>query len=274
MMSDKAVVINADDVGMTEGATSAAEELFRLNKLSSCSVAPNFPGLEKTLLRIKNSGGTSGIHLNITEGAPVSPPSKIQSLIGSDGQFPGLSEILFRAATGALRSREIKIEMEAQFHKFLDSGGSPSHIDGHHHIHLIPSIAEKAAELAVFSDIKYFRRATPGILPFHENLQKNLLFFAYKQLFSVRGEKFYLKHGISDRGTPVQLSDSTRGRKGERYEMIQSMSHHPVELIFHPSADDGKKPETKAQFSNSAYSDYLFLKGLDTARIHGFGKSH
>lgn len=268
------MVINADDVGMTNGATSAAEELFRLNKLSSCSVATNFSSLEKTLSRIKDSGGISGIHLNITEGSPVSPPEKIRSLLDPNGQFPGLLTILFRAATGKLKSSELKTEIEAQFHKFLDSGEKPSHIDGHHHIHLMPSVAEIAAIVSSSFGIKYFRRATPGIFPFHENSTKNLLFFAYKQYFSVHGEKMYFKHGISDRGTPVQLSGSIKDGKSDIYAILQKVSQNPVELIFHPSSDCGKKPENKVIIRNSAYTDYLFLKGLDTTRIHGFIKSH
>lgn len=262
-MDGKQIIINADDVGMTPGATAAAEELFRLQKITSCSIAANAPDLKSVIGRILDAGGQMGIHLNLTEGQPVSQPKRIPSLLDSRGLFPGLGEFLSRVATGRLRRKELEIEVRAQFEKFAGEGGSAAHLDGHHHIHLVPAVAAATVENAELAGIKLFRSSPAGIAPKESDYAKNFMFLIFRQIFSGRGEKIYFNRGFSDRGYAIQISTSIINHECDLYSTLKSMPEKRIELVAHPEWELTKNPEIKGKYTDTRRQEFIFLKGLD-----------
>ena len=81
-----------------------------------------------------------GLHLNLTEGAPVSPPADLPSLVGPDGRFRPFPGQLRRIAGGGARLDELERELRAQFELFVARGRLPTHVDGHLHVHAYPRI--------------------------------------------------------------------------------------------------------------------------------------
>lgn len=71
-----------------------------------------------------------GLHINLTEGKPVSPPELIRSLL-KNNEFRG--KFLFKEAlkNEEIDTNEILIEIYAQINKFQELVGiKPSHVDG------------------------------------------------------------------------------------------------------------------------------------------------
>jgi predicted glycoside hydrolase/deacetylase ChbG (UPF0249 family) len=90
-----------------------------------------------------------GVHLNLSEGIPVSPASKIASLVDDRGRLhltPGrLWDAIFRSKVSLL---DVERELHAQIEKVIRAGISPTHLDGHKHVHVLPGISAIVIRLA------------------------------------------------------------------------------------------------------------------------------
>jgi hopanoid biosynthesis associated protein HpnK len=82
-----------------------------------------------------------GLHLVVISGQPTLPPSKIPHLVDNHGCFlntpitSGIRYFFNKSFRG-----ELENEIRAQFEKFLSTGLKLSHVDGHLHMHLHPTV--------------------------------------------------------------------------------------------------------------------------------------
>lgn len=74
-------------------------------------------------------GGAIGLHLQLTQGAPICSPDQVPSLVLSDGRFPS------RRPLPSVRAADISREWRAQMARLCDLGIRPDHLDTHHHVH-------------------------------------------------------------------------------------------------------------------------------------------
>src|SRR6202035_4124974 len=104
-----------------------------------------------------------GVHLNLSDGKPVSPPETVQSLVNARGEFAGGPEaLLLRIARRNLRLNEVEIEWESQIQKVRNAGIHPTHLDGHKHVHMLPGMFEIALRLAKRNSIAAVRISHEG----------------------------------------------------------------------------------------------------------------
>lgn len=139
------VIINADDLALTDMVTEATLETATRGVLSSTTAMVCVPGAEDRLRRVADTlAGRIGCHLQLTGGRPCLDPSEIPSLVGPDGRFPD-----HRNGLGACDPDEVAREWEAQIARLRGWGIEPTHLDSHHHVHcrreLIPAFAEVAS---------------------------------------------------------------------------------------------------------------------------------
>ena len=81
-----------------------------------------------------------GLHLNLTLG----PPLGAMPVLAPEGRLPPVGEVLRRARRKALPLDEIEAEIERQADRFaLVFGRPPDHVDGHQHVHALPSIRRR-----------------------------------------------------------------------------------------------------------------------------------
>ncbi|HLB57986.1 MAG TPA: ChbG/HpnK family deacetylase, partial [Gammaproteobacteria bacterium] len=79
----------------------------------------------------------SGLHLNLTEGTPIS------SQLTEEGGFQPLVSLLIKAYFRQLSQAAIEAEFHAQLDQFVAGRGRlPDFIDGHQHIHQFPIIRD------------------------------------------------------------------------------------------------------------------------------------
>ncbi|KAB2920363.1 MAG: ChbG/HpnK family deacetylase [Hyphomicrobiaceae bacterium] len=133
------IILCADDYAMTEGVSRAVGELAAARRLSATSVivtSRHWPGTAPRLL-VHRTHLSIGLHLNLTLGSPLGPMLRL----APNGQFPAASGIVAWALLGMLDAGEIRDEIGRQLDRFeAGVGFPPDHIDGHQHVHVLPSV--------------------------------------------------------------------------------------------------------------------------------------
>ena len=138
------LIINADDFGLTDGVTQGIVHAIQQGVVTSTTAMTCVPGAAQRLRHYAPQiPQCIGAHLQLTTGHPLSHPSLIPTLCGSDGRFHESKSALVRASI-----REILIEWQAQYQFLLDLGIQPTHIDTHHHVHKLPNVFEAFCEMA------------------------------------------------------------------------------------------------------------------------------
>ena len=143
------LVTNADDLGWSEAVTSGILQAHREGIVTSTTLMTNLPGAAEALDQARRAGLGVGVHLNLTEGEPLSPPGEVAPIVDSSGRFQRSLPLLFCRAwwSGAAR-RAIGRELGAQVARALDVGLEPTHLDSHKHVHLHPAILPLVIEVA------------------------------------------------------------------------------------------------------------------------------
>jgi len=131
------VVINADDFGYSSVVNEAIEHALHMGRISSATLMANGPSITEAIAIARQFPAASfGIHLNLTEFAPLSSRDALQraGLVDGDGVFLGNLRSL-RPSPSLLQA--CFDELDAQIHFLLAQGIQPSHLDSHHHIHTV-----------------------------------------------------------------------------------------------------------------------------------------
>lgn len=138
------LIVNADDFGLSKGQNYGIVDACRHGVVTSTTAMVNGDAIEHAaeLSRALPELGV-GMHFVLTLGMPLT-------------SMPGLTRegqlgkwIWEMAEQGALPLEEIARELDCQFNRFVDLfGREPTHIDSHHHVHMIPAIFPLVAEFA------------------------------------------------------------------------------------------------------------------------------
>ncbi|CFR04627.1 chitin disaccharide deacetylase [Yersinia massiliensis] len=134
---EKLLIVNADDFGLCKGQNYGIIDSFRHGIVSSTTAMMNCTDIHHAAeLSRQNPALPIGMHFVLTYGRPL---TAMPSLVDANGL---LSKVLWqRAEAGALNLTEIAQELAAQFDQFVAVfGRSPTHIDSHHHVHMLPQI--------------------------------------------------------------------------------------------------------------------------------------
>lgn len=135
------LIVNGDDFGYTPEINAAIARCHDAGVLTSATLLVNRAATGDALaLAAARPELGLGLHLNLTEGAPVAPPRQVRSLVDRRGRFIPFPAQLGRIASGAARGGELEAELRAQFERFLGSDRIPSHVDGHLHVHAYPRV--------------------------------------------------------------------------------------------------------------------------------------
>jgi len=139
------LIVNADDFGLSRGVNFAIVDAMQYGIVRSTTLmASGFAFDHAVELGKSNPELGIGIHLILTWGYPLLPGHK--TLVDEQGQFHKLAYIEENA--GNLDPDEIEKEFSAQIERVLESGIDPTHLDSHHHIHMLKEnekIIEKIA---------------------------------------------------------------------------------------------------------------------------------
>jgi predicted glycoside hydrolase/deacetylase ChbG (UPF0249 family) len=268
----KRLIVNADDLAADEARNAGIFEAIQQGRVTSVSLLPNGPAIEDALHRIRSLGRRTvsvGVHLNLSEGKPVSPDLRL--LTGPDGFFLGKTlthKLLMRSGDQALQ-KEIRREMSAQVQVLLDCGMQLHHLDGHQHVHLFPAAIAAAVRIAQEHKIPWMRipEESPSRHPI-DSLPEGLMEEARRFSEIARTARQQLK------GTGISTPDYFRGlylkgwlSSAALTDLLQTLPEGLTELMVHP----GRVPMVPASGPFSGFSTPAREQELETLLHADFG---
>jgi hopanoid biosynthesis associated protein HpnK len=267
----KNLIVNADDLGWTEGVNRGILEAHRNGIVTSASLLANGASFADGIDAAKSTPGLGvGVHLNLSDGAPVAPRELVTSLLDNDGEFNGGPEnLLMRIARGALEANEVEQEWEAQIEKVREAGIQPTHLDGHKHVHMLPGLFEIAIRLAKRNNIGAIRIA-------HEASSLRAALSADDE----RHTATVLKQGVQARGLKLLARDAREqarhagistsdyfcgiAQTGEMTkdgvaQLLRSLPEGTTELMCHPGYVDQALQHSPTRLQNSRATELAIL---------------
>lgn len=195
----KNLIVNADDLGWSEGVNRGIAEAHRKGLVTSTSLLANGPAFESgTAAARANPQLGVGVHLNLSNGWPTAALAEVPSLLNAVGEFEGGPEsLILRIASRSLEPEHVEHEWDAQIRKICSAGITPTHLDGHKHVHMLPGLFEIALRLAKKHNVRAIRIS-------HETSKlRALLASGGAQKRSV-----LLKQGVQARGLKLLVRDA------------------------------------------------------------------
>jgi predicted glycoside hydrolase/deacetylase ChbG (UPF0249 family) len=155
----KKLIVNADDFGLAEEINRGIIAAHRDGILTSASLLANGPAFDDAIGARRHFPRLSiGMHLNLSQGWPVSAAQRVPTLVNERRE---LHLGPFQLWVGILRKKisleDIRTECRAQIVRLFDAGVSPTHLDGHLHVHLLPPLSPILIGLALEFCIPFLR---------------------------------------------------------------------------------------------------------------------
>jgi len=272
----KNLIVNADDLGWTEGVNRGIAEAHRKGLVTSTSLLANGQAFASALeVAHANPALGVGVHLNLSDGPPMAKAETVRGLLNDRGCLEGGPEsLLLRIASRSLPVEEVEREWDAQIQKVRDAGIEPTHLDGHKHVQMLPGLFEIALRLARKYGIGAIRVS-------HEESQ-------LRAMLASGGEQktgVVLKQGVQARGLKLLARDAremaeraglatadyfcgiaqTGALTREGVErLLESLPDGTTELMCHPGYVDEELRATKTRLQESRGVE---LQILTDARI-------
>lgn len=154
------LIVVADDFGASASVNAAVLEAHDRGAVTAASLMAGGEAFEEAVAIAKERPGLSvGLHLTFCDGRAVLPRAEIPDLVGADGRFEpndaraGLRYWTRRRALGP----QLRAETRAQFDRMEAAGLRPTHVDGHHHLHMHPVLFGLACEEAARRGVRWVR---------------------------------------------------------------------------------------------------------------------
>jgi hypothetical protein len=127
------VIVNADDVGMSDEVNDAVFNLIARRRIASATIMANAPATVRATRQAAVFPSCSfGAHLNLTEFEPLTRGPGARLLVNGEGL---MSRTIETAAPTLERLRAVFDELCAQIERLASLGIRISHLDSHHHVH-------------------------------------------------------------------------------------------------------------------------------------------
>ena len=157
----KRLIVNADDFGLHAAVNAGIAIGHREGIITSASLMAG-GGAFDDAVRIAGECPRLGIGVHLTlvgGGRPVLPPAQVSSLLDGQGCFlMGHPAFIARYLAGRIKLCEVEAELTAQVEKVCVAGVTPSHLDSHQHLHVLPGIFAIAKKLALRFSVGSMRR--------------------------------------------------------------------------------------------------------------------
>lgn len=165
------VVLHADDFGLNQAVTDGILRGFTHGLLTSTSVLANAPYAAPALaawqqlirrgpecwpspsmrreLDDLRRPADMGVHLNLTQGRPLTGEKYPAALLDREGRFPGIFALYaaLRRGQDQRYAPQVRDELAAQIAWTVDQGVQPTHLNGHQYVELLPVVSGLLPEL-------------------------------------------------------------------------------------------------------------------------------
>lgn len=145
------LIINADDFGLHTAVNEGIISGHTKGVITSTSLLASGAAFNEAVEMAKKYPKLGiGIHIALVGGLnPVSDPSEIPTLVTKEGVFvDSYVEFMKRIYSGSINYDEVRKEIRSQVSKIIDTGINVTHIDGHQHMHVLPTVLPIVIEQA------------------------------------------------------------------------------------------------------------------------------
>jgi predicted glycoside hydrolase/deacetylase ChbG (UPF0249 family) len=233
------LIITADDFGIDHDSTEVIVEALARNWVTHASLLVNLGFADEAcdLARARGVDSRIGVHLNFSEGKPITRALESDPTFCADGRFLPVEDFPRYRSLDAAQKALVAAELRAQVAEVSSRGIRISHIDSHNDVHIAPSIARIVTEVAAELRIPRVRIAR------NCGLRQGVLRRAHHQFYNAwltrRGLRAVQYHGSVDdmiwlgrRGdlegeTAVEVM--THPRRGVDGEILDVPSMEPLE---------------------------------------------
>ncbi len=269
----KNLIVNADDLGWTDGVNRGIVEAFHHGIVTSTSLLANGAAFAGGVEAARSAPGLGvGVHLNLSDGPPVADRETVTSLLNKDGEFAGGPEnLLLRRARRGLLLAEVENEWDAQIQKVRDAGISPTHLDGHKHVHMLPGLFEIALKLAKRHDhdigaIRVALEASSLRAALSSGSKQNAG-VVMKQGVQARGLKLLARDareraehaGISTADYFCGIAQTGELTREGVEQFVKSLPDGTTELMCHPGYADAALQKTPTRLQDSRQTELQIL---------------
>lgn len=272
------LIINADDLGLTPGVNRAICEANGNGVVTSATLMANGAAFGNAVESIRSRPArrlSIGCHLVLVDGAPITQPERVSSLVKTSAEFrQGIGELAFAAQRRKLDPTEIETEAVAQFKKIWSAGIQPSHFDSHKHTHMFSQILDPVMRAARTCGITRVRN------PFEP---RNPLPLAW-----LRRNRTLLKRALQVRALRVMRSKWLRLVKDAGFKtpdgslgvvttgdldatllraLLENMPEGTWELVCHPGYNDPDLDKIRTRLRASRAQELELLTSPETKRF-------
>jgi chitin disaccharide deacetylase len=157
----KHLTLCADDFGLAPGIDAGICALAEGGRLSAVSCMMSGRSIQESAGKLLEFSNTIdiGLHLTLTDHCPLTAANTLTR----EGHFFGQGALWRKALTGSLDLGDVEREISGQLDAFEKTFSSlPNFLDGHHHVHQIPSIREVVVRVVAerYADKDFYIRTT------------------------------------------------------------------------------------------------------------------
>jgi predicted glycoside hydrolase/deacetylase ChbG (UPF0249 family) len=193
------LVVTADDLGYSEERDRGIVRAYREGIVTGASLLVNAAGAARAVAWARAHAMPLGLHLNLTEGAPVAAAREVRTLLGGDGRFRGKHGLRAALDAGEADPAEAAAEAAAQVARFEALvGRAPAHVDSHQHTHCLPALREPLARALAARGVRSTRLAceAPASLARIADAERRA-FYAQVSEDARAARAVYAAHGIA-----------------------------------------------------------------------------
>jgi len=280
----KQLIVNADDFGLTKRVSEAIVDAHRHGIVTSTTLMANGAAFESAMALSRQRARLGiGVHLNLSEGTPVSPAPRIPSLLNAHGRLHLTPGRLWKAiAMRRVSLADVETELRAQIAKIHRAGILPTHFDGHKHVHVVPGVSDIVVRLAQEFSVSSVRcplEQPPGL--FHMlDLRRTSRSSILKQYLVGRGlsalaRRFRQKLAEAGLACPTHFYGiSQTGFLDARaiLEVLRQLPEGTSELMCHPGYVDAELARTGTRLLSQREIEVFALRSrLITSFLAGSG---
>ncbi len=264
----KELILNADDFGLTQGVNEGIVRAHRDGILTSATLMATASAFADAVERAKAHPKLGvGCHLVLTGGLAAAPPSQIPSLADKNGRLPeSLAALVYRVSSGAVRTREMEIELRAQIEKIRRAGIEPTHVDTHKHTHVHPRVMRAVGKVTQELGIKRIRNPIENLRDSwrtarreHVPLVKNMAASAAVCSVAAQFRRLAAQYGLRspDHFLGLAITGGTGAVALRR--LIEELADGRTEIMLHPGLYDRDLQETGSRLQQHRETE---LNGL------------
>lgn len=274
------LIINADDFGMTSGVNRAIADAHVAGTVTSATMMANEAATDEAIaMALQNPSLTTGCHVVLVDGRPLSDPDGVASLVssrnGTHVSFrKGIVDLAIASAAGKLRGSEIHTEAAAQIERLQTAGVRLSHVDCHMHSHILPMVLRGVLQAAHDCGVKAVRNPfepawsvaathkSSSLRSWNRSAQVSALRALHSPFQKAVGQ-----HGMKTTNGTIGIAVTGLLDREILTRLVEAMPEGTWELVTHPGYNDRSLMEASTELKRSRAIELELLTSSNTLAL-------